>query len=237
MRIVVVLAALGVALYALRRWWSQLDSTSQMQWFRTFVIGGGALLLIFLIARGGPGAVALLLPLLLPFLINGRSLMRRFAAATGRAPEHEKSEVKTQYFEMSFDHASGEMQGAVLAGSFAGRRLSELTFPELMLLWRECHSDPQSVAVLETYLDRTQEDDWREHASEDTTKKADNRRSAQGSMSKQEAYEILGLEPGAAVEEIKAAHRRLMQRLHPDHGGSAFLAARINEARDVLLAG
>ena len=58
----------------------------------------------------------------------------------------------------------------------------------------------------------------------------------QGSaMSRTEAYEVLGLKPGASGDEIHAAHRRLMRMAHPDTGGSDWLASRINQARDVLL--
>jgi hypothetical protein len=56
-------------------------------------------------------------------------------------------------------------------------------------------------------------------------------------IGREEAYEILGLQPGATKEQIKAAHRRLMQRVHPDHGGSDYLAVRVNQAKDLLLGG
>ena len=54
-------------------------------------------------------------------------------------------------------------------------------------------------------------------------------------MSQEEAYQILGLQPGAKSEEIIRAHRTLMKRIHPDQGGTNYLAARVNEAKDTLL--
>jgi hypothetical protein len=133
---------------------------------------------------------------------------------------------------MSLDHGSGEMQGQVVIGQFQGRQLTDLTLQQLLSLWQECQQDAQSAAVLEAYMDRTH-NDWREAPfQENDSSDFGNKQS-----STQEAYEILGLQSGASQADIKAAHRRLIQRLHPDHGGSSYLAARINWAKDVLLSG
>jgi curved DNA-binding protein CbpA len=96
----------------------------------------------------------------------------------------------------------------------------------LLALLQECQlADVDSVALLEAWLDRAHPD-WRaEPAAEPRS----------GAMTRAEALEILGLAEGADEDAIRAAHRRLMRSAHPDQGGSAWLAARINAARDFLL--
>jgi DnaJ-domain-containing protein 1 len=137
---------------------------------------------------------------------------------------------------MRLDHDSGAMSGRVLEGQFQGRALDSMNLDELLALHAECRIDEQSVAVLEAYLDREQPDEWRERyrasggrPGEDGAARPDSR------MSREEAYQVLGLDPGATDEEIVAAHRRLMQKLHPDRGGSTFLAAKINQAKELLM--
>jgi DnaJ-domain-containing protein 1 len=121
----------------------------------------------------------------------------------------------------------------VLAGHHEGKVLSAMGLAELKQLYRELPGDPESRQLLETYLDG-RFPVWREHAEAD---RGDGLGVSPGSgaMTKEEAYKILGLEAGAAATDVRKAHRRLMQRLHPDLGGTSFLAARINEAKDVLL--
>ena len=134
---------------------------------------------------------------------------------------------------MELDHATGTMSGRVLEGHFAGCSLRDLPLQNLLELWRECQVDAQSIAVLEAYLDRYTGADWRDQAH--ATYRATGSVPESGMMDSMEAYQILGLQPGASCEEIQAAYRRLIQRVHPDHGGSSYLAARLNQARDVLL--
>lgn len=159
------------------------------------------------------------------------NLRRRGAQPTsGR-----RSTVRTAALEMELDHDTGDLEGVVLVGRFEGRVLSQLDRDDLLLLGRELSSDAQSIQLLETYLDR-RFPDWRDDAQADVGG-GQAGAPASGPMSKQEAYQILGLESGASAADIRQAHRRLMQRVHPDLGGSSFLAARINEAKEVLLSG
>lgn len=146
-----------------------------------------------------------------------------------------RSTVRTAALEMELDHDSGDLAGSVLAGSFEGRNLDDLDLPDLLDLARELSSDEESLRLLETYLD-SRFPIWRDHV-ETEPGKGQGSASSPGGMTKEEAYEILGLEAGASPADIRKAHRRLMQRLHPDVGGSSFFAARINEAKDVLLSG
>jgi hypothetical protein len=154
-------------------------------------------------------------------------------AATGAAAgDGQRSTVKTDYLQMSLEHGSGRLSGEVLRGRFAGRQLADLGLRELLLLLEELRrEDRESVALLETYLDRSQGADWRKADAG-----AEARDASRSSMTREEAYQVLGLQTGADDEQIREAHRRLMQRLHPDRGGSGYLAATINRAKDVLLA-
>lgn len=147
----------------------------------------------------------------------------------------QQSSVETGWLRMQLDHATGRMDGDVLQGRHAGRRLSSLSFEELILLLRDCRShDNQAAALLEAYLDRSIGEDWRERATQgDAGEDASPAQS--GAMTREQAWDVLGLQPGASDADIRAAHRRLMKKFHPDQGGSTYLAAQINRAKDLLL--
>ena len=125
------------------------------------------------------------------------------------------------------------MSGEVLEGPYQGQQLSDLSLQQLSDLFDQCEAaDAKSAAVLEAYLDREHGPDWRNsEASTGRSQTPPNN----DQMTREEAYEVLGLTEGAGREEILAAHKGLMQRLHPDRGGTNYLAAMINKAKDVLL--
>ncbi|MFJ5369625.1 DnaJ domain-containing protein [Bosea sp. CER48] len=144
------------------------------------------------------------------------------------------SKVGSTLLEMELDHDSGAMAGSVRAGAFAGRALDSLSMAELSALMRECLArDPDGSRLLEAYLDR-RSPGWREDAQRDGDARQGGAPGA-GAMTQQEAYEILGLQPGASEEAVREAHRALMKRIHPDAGGTSGLAARVNQAKDVLV--
>jgi len=178
---------------------------------------------------------ALLMPLamLMPLLIRVRSVLDRYRPPSGG----QSSKVETPFLRMNLDHDTGTMEGTILRGRFAGMRLEELAAADLLALLRECRAeDEEGARLLEAYLDRVRPD-WRDELAGERTAGTGrgNARSTSGDMSVEEAYAILGLSPGADADAIKEAHRRLMVKLHPDHGGSDYLATKINRARDVLL--
>jgi DnaJ domain len=143
------------------------------------------------------------------------------------------SVVRTVWLEMELDHDTGNMDGMMQQGPQKGVPFSMMDKDGLLAVQIEISGDAESAALFETYLDRVMPL-WRKNTD---TRADEGLRSAPGSsaMSQKEAYDILGLDPGAGPEMIRKAHRRLMQRVHPDLGGSDFLAARINAAKDLLL--
>jgi hypothetical protein len=201
---------------------------------RVMKAGGGLLALGMAVFLGMRGELMVALPLgafglgllgWLPFGPAGFS--ERTQKSSGQV-----SRVRSQFLDMELDHDTGAMRGRIVAGSRAGRSLDDLPVEALAALVIEF--DEESQTLLVAYLDR-RDPAWREHAEHDAAAAGAGRgSSARGKMSEQEAYEILGLKPGASASEIARAHRTLMKKLHPDQGGSTYLAARINEAKEIL---
>lgn len=220
-----------VALFVLGRAFVAADVRSVIRFVRYFV---GILLILV-------GAVLVLAErfgLGVPAIIAGIS-----AIAVGRIgpidlgasyrSQGQSSGVTSRFLDMSLDHDTGAMNGTVREGTFAGRKLDDLDEDALKALYAELGNDRESRDLFEAYLDR-RVPGWREDGEADHDP-GPRRAADAGAMADEEAYEILGLAPGATEAEIRDAHRRLMMRVHPDQGGSTFLAAKINEAKDRLL--
>lgn len=153
-------------------------------------------------------------------------------ASPGQASPGRVSTVDTDYLSMTLDHDAGTLDGQVLKGRFAGRALGALSMDELMDLLSECRAgDPEAAALLESFLDRAKGAEWRAGDGGETEKQAP----PESVMTPEQALAVLGLEAGAGEREIRRAHRELMKKLHPDHGGTSYLAAKINQAKDMLI--
>ena len=149
--------------------------------------------------------------------------------------------VRTGWLELELHHATGAMSGHVLQGRYKGQALERMSQSALLNFYREAASqDAETARLLETFIDRTHGTAWRTASNGGQKQSGESgqkrRARANGGMSREEAYAVLSLGPGATVDEIRAAHRKLMMQNHPDRGGSSYLAAKINEAKDVLLA-
>jgi hypothetical protein len=194
-------------------------------------VGVAAVLLVFL--RGGFGLAGMLASVL--FANSMRRGGNPFAAMMGAAGwgKRKESVARSAAIEMRLDRETGRMSGGVIAGPYVGWALDQMTRADCLSLYRYCEGDdPEGAALLEAYLDR-RFPAWRQAQQGDGDARA--RGWGSGSLTRDEAYEILGLPKGAGREEIVAAHRSLMKKLHPDYGGSTALAARVNQAKDVLL--
>jgi hypothetical protein len=202
---------------------------------RRLRVGGGAVSLFAagLLLLRGIEVLAIPLGMFGSWLIWGRTLPPWLGGGgSARRSPGQTSRIETDHLEMELDHDTGEMHGRVLKGMFAGRDIDTLSPTDLGLLWQDCrHTDLRSAQLVEAYLDRIHPT-WREDMARG---ESDMSRGPDGRMTEEEALEILGLKPGAREEDIRRAHRELMLRLHPDRGGSTYLAAKINEAKDVAL--
>ena len=236
---ILLLAALVAVLFFIS-WYKRVPKAKQKRVRNRALLIGGGILLFFALITGKLHPLFAGLAALVPLAYRAVGLFQTFntiraftsrmkaGASPGPAPGR-TSEVETAFLGMRLDHDTGEMDGTVLRGRYEGCALGSLGLEDLLALLDECRSDRQSAVVLEAYLDRLHED-WRERRGPPPGASSDG-------MNEEEARAVLGVEPDATRDEIIAAHRRLIQRLHPDRGGSDYLAAKLNAAKDLLLGG
>lgn len=239
-----LLVLLPVMAYFFVRSISQRFSLTSRQNTYLFVLVASLLVIAVLIAIGrlpfqfilapiGVAATFLLrmLPTLLRLLPMWQLFKGRMAAAKP-LDRNQVSTIRTEFFEMELRHDDGSMDGTVLKGSYAGKRMSALQLPDLLDLYQQCRQDADSAQVLEAYIDRAYPD-WREQVQtghEGAASAVD-----ESLMTEALALEILGLDETADKEQVTKAHRSLMQKMHPDRGGSDYLAQKINAAKDFLM--
>lgn len=223
-------------LYAAGRWFMRADPAQVTVALKVAAVSIALVGVVLLVVAGRIGLLVMAASLLVPLYIRWRNARRLAGMGSGPSVKTKThpgtSRVDTTYFAMTLDHDSGALDGEVRKGPQRGQRLSTLELPVLLGLLSDCSDDAASQQVLTAYLDR-HHDGWRETAESSGHPANENTETAV--LTPAEAYRILGLEPGADVAAIKEAHHRLMKKFHPDQGGSAWFAARINEARDLLL--
>lgn len=196
------------------------------------IMGGGLIAVSGFLALRGALNVAMPLFALGIGLFGQNMVFPNGLPWSRRKTPGQNSKVATSMLAMELDHDSGAMAGEVLAGSLKGRRLATLTLEETRRLHAECaRTQDQSRQLLEAWIERTHPE-WREQWGGDRSAPSGER---PGVMGKAEALAVLGLRDGATPDDIRAAHRRLMKAAHPDLGGSDYLAAKINAAKETLL--
>lgn len=228
-------AAVLVGMLVLLRVFITANPRALARGLRIAAAGGGLAAVAGLVAAGRGNLVLAVGTVAAPFLVRWLRSRRRPGKGGGASsPAGAVSQVETLFLRMELDHASGALTGEVLQGPLRGRPLASLDRGEVMALLSACRAgDPPSVPLLERWLSRTRPE-WASSGPKSGAEQA-TRPPPGGAMGRDEALEVLGLDAGADEAAIREAHRRLMQKIHPDHGGSSYLAAKINQARDELL--
>ncbi len=246
----IILAAVVLGLLWLLHWFRRAPPQQAAKTLRRAALYGSIGLIVLLAVTGRLNPVFAAVAAAVPVVLRGVNLLRMLpaiqqvlrmfgiqgipgvAAGGSSAGAGRTSSIRTRFLQMTLDHDSGAMDGLILDGEYEGRRLSELGLEPLLRLLADCRAgDPQSASVLEAYLDRVHGEAWRDRAGA----AEEGARPAESPMTRDEALAILGLEQGAGPDEVRDAHRRLMQKLHPDRGGSDYLAAKINQAKSLLI--
>jgi len=233
----IFIIAVAIVSYVLWRRYQALNAAQQKKMRGQLIIAAVAAVLLglaltgrlnwlFAAATGALAAMPRLIKLAGRFWPFIRGILQlRSAAAAGH------SKMQAAFLLLIMDRRTGALSGEVLQGSLQGRQLASLSQQECLQLLKECQQDAQSAALLVAYLDATFPQ-WRQSYQGNTQQQS---AQTKAGMSKQEAADVLGVALDADKKTISTAHKRLMQRLHPDRGGSDYLAAKINQAKDVLL--
>ena len=245
-RLIIIFIVAFLVYVALRAVLAKKNLTVK-QFFALYIASIVGVLLLYLGFTGRLHPVAAIIGAALPFVTRVISVIARgaqFAAmfrflknigigasapasVTPNAPG--TSEIRSRYIHMVLFHDTGLIDGTITEGQFQNAKLSQLELTQLIELLKEIQDDQDSLNLLIAYLER-EHPNWREDTDVRTQPPSDT------TMDDRQAMDILGLEDSATRDDIILAHRRMMQKLHPDRGGSTYLAAKINAAKEHLLA-
>lgn len=241
-----LLIVVAAAAYSLVKSLSRRFSLNQKQFNLLFVLMTGLMIIIGLVVLGrlpihfilAPlGVAATFLVRMLPTLLRFMPLWQMFKSRTqtsARKDSGQVSKINTRYLAVELDHDSGELRGEILQGEFASQTLAALSLEQLLQFRVEVQQDGDSLQVLEAFLDRSFPE-WRDSRQESNGSSQSDRVLDESEMTRELALEILGLSDPVSREEVVKTHRQMMQKLHPDRGGSDYLAKKINGAKECLL--
>ena len=233
-RLILAVAIIATLVYITRRI-NRLPPRARKKAFVQLGLTVTVLFVLFLTVTGRlhwigaalTGALVLLRQLL-PLIIRFIPTWLSYRGSSIGSSSSKTSTVASRFLRMNLDHETGKMSGQVLEGEFEHWELDEMERSQLESLLSYCSkNDPDSARLLESYLTQRFPDE-----------SFDNQQSyseSSSQMQRAEALSILGLEGEPDSEAIVNAHRHLMQKLHPDRGGNDYLAAKINQAKDILL--
>jgi hypothetical protein len=236
-QLLIIAAVIGILIFI--RWASKQPKQKQFQAIAILV----AIIVIGLVITGRAhwlfALFAAIVPVfrrilgMLSYLPVLGNLFTQFRNMQSQSSANKSSAVESVFLNMHLDHVTGIMTGSVKKGIHEGKELEELSVTELVNLYKYyLQQDNDSAQLLEAYLDRKYKDSWRKQIDEEPTHQHS---ASSTAMTRDEAYSILGIDKDSSNEEIIEAHRKLMQKLHPDRGGSDYLASKINQAKDILL--
>ena len=233
-RALLAIAAAAIAIYYLWRVRS-MPPHKQRSGYIKFLLGLMIALVILLTLTGRMHWVGaaitgafVFLRQILPWVIRAMPFLNKLRE---QATQSGQSSIQTNHLSATLDHGSGSIDGEIIEGPHKGWLLSELSITQLEdLLAHYQAEDEESAELLEAYIDQR-----RQQADQNSEQQRTANRAASDQSTRAEALAILGLDEGSTEDEVVAAHRSLIQKLHPDRGGNDFLAAKINQAKDILL--
>jgi hypothetical protein len=233
-RALLAIAAAAIAIYYLWRVRS-MPPHKQRSGYIKFLLGLMIALVVVLTLTGRMHWVGaaitgafVFLRQILPWIIRALPFLNKLREQNTQSGE---SSIQTNHLSATLDHGSGHIDGEIIEGPHKGWLLSELSIMQLEdLLAHYQTEDEESAELLEAYIDQR-----RQQADQNSEQQRSANRAASDQSARAEALAILGLDEGSTEDEVVAAHRSLIQKLHPDRGGNDFLAAKINQAKDILL--